>query len=201
MRVTIELQDEEMGELHVLVENDRLLTPGSHEAPIPDDRDGTNQRRYAVIENAGRDEVVVEPDKLREMEPLSNGRRSGHARSIFGREMTMAYLASPDARQPRWRSTPNRTRPSRPSRPASACRRPRWWSTTTGRIAAGDLCMDNATEQFLEIRLPEGAALWTARVAGEAVKPTEPAGSGRPAGRADSDDQDRARASRTTRWC
>ena len=32
--------------------------------------------------------------------------------------------------------------------------------------------VDNATEQFLEIRLPEGAALWTARVAGEPVKPT-----------------------------
>ena len=35
VRVTIELQDEEMGLLHVLVENDRLLTPGSHDVPIP----------------------------------------------------------------------------------------------------------------------------------------------------------------------
>ena len=35
LRVTIELQDEVMGQLRVLVENDRLLTPGSHDAPIP----------------------------------------------------------------------------------------------------------------------------------------------------------------------
>ena len=34
------------------------------------------------------------------------------------------------------------------------------------------LRMDNTTEQLLEIRLPEGAELWTARVAGEPVKPT-----------------------------
>ena len=54
------------------------------------------------------------------------------------------------------------------------------------------LRMDNATEQFLEIRLPEGAELWTARVAGEAVKPTKAAGRRRPARRADSADQDRA---------
>ena len=35
LRVKIELQDDVMGQLRVLVENDRLLTPGSHEAPIP----------------------------------------------------------------------------------------------------------------------------------------------------------------------
>ena len=33
--------------------------------------------------------------------------------------------------------------------------------------------MDNTTEQFLQIKLPDGARLWTARVAGEPVKPTE----------------------------
>ena len=38
------------------------------------------------------------------------------------------------------------------------------------------LHVDNSTEQLLEIRLPEGADLWTARVAGEAVKPTVVAG-------------------------
>ena len=32
--------------------------------------------------------------------------------------------------------------------------------------------MDNTTEQFLEVDCPTGAELWTARVAGEPVKPT-----------------------------
>ena len=40
--------------------------------------------------------------------------------------------------------------------------------------------MDNATEQFLQVELPAGAALWTAVVAGEPVKPVEdPAATGR----------------------
>jgi hypothetical protein len=44
----------------------------------------------------------------------------------------------------------------------------------------------NATEQFLEIRLPEGARLWTASVAGQPVKPVVPpqaAGAAAAAGR------------------
>ena len=32
--------------------------------------------------------------------------------------------------------------------------------------------VDNKTEQYLEVQLPEGAQLWSVRVAGEAVKPT-----------------------------
>jgi hypothetical protein len=34
--------------------------------------------------------------------------------------------------------------------------------------------VDNQTEQFLEVRLPGGAALWTARVASQPVKPVQP---------------------------
>jgi hypothetical protein len=40
--------------------------------------------------------------------------------------------------------------------------------------------IDNRTEQFLEIRLPAGAALWTARVAGEPVKPVAVSDPARP---------------------
>ena len=44
LRVTIELQDDAIGQLRVLVENDRLLTPGSHEVPIPVVERRTNGR-------------------------------------------------------------------------------------------------------------------------------------------------------------
>ena len=70
MRVRIELQDEVMDQLRILVENDRLLTPGSHEAPIPTVEFGRTNRRYVAIESAGRDQVQVEEDKLREMDVL-----------------------------------------------------------------------------------------------------------------------------------
>ena len=70
LRVRIELQDEVMDQLRVLVENDRLLTPGSHEAPIPTVELGRTNRRYVAIESAGRDEVVVDADNLREIDPL-----------------------------------------------------------------------------------------------------------------------------------
>jgi hypothetical protein len=174
VRVTIELQDEEMGQLHVLVENDRLLTPGSHELPIPTIETGRANRRYAVIENAGRDEVVVEPKKLREMEPLASRQKEWAAlRDILGRELTLVYLVAADAREPRLAFHTE-------SHAAVTTVKARIGLSET-RLMVDDngayrgqvtLWMDNATEQFLEIRLPEGARLWTARVAGEAVKPT-----------------------------
>src|SRR5208337_5000991 len=36
-----------------------------------------------------------------------------------------------------------------------------------------ELSVDNASEQFLDVELPEGATLWTVHVAGEPVKPAE----------------------------
>ena len=130
VRVTIELQDEEMGQLHVLIENDRLLTPGSHNVPIPTIETGPDShlpkaRRelrsngtvlfpngppLRVIENAGRDEVAVESNNLREMEPLGNRQKEWAAlHGILGREPTMAYLVVTDARSLGWRFTPSRT--------------------------------------------------------------------------------------------
>ncbi len=36
-----------------------------------------------------------------------------------------------------------------------------------------ELSLDNSSEQFLDVELPEGATLWTVHVAGEPVKPAE----------------------------
>ena len=62
------------------------------------------------------------------------------------------------------------------------------------------LHVDNTTEQFLEIRLPEGAELWTARVAGEPVKPTTMPGAADPQ-RVRIPLIKTAPATCTTRWC
>ena len=141
-------------------------------------------RRYAVIENAGRDEVVVEPDNAaRRWSRLSNRQKEwATLRDILGREMTMAYLVATDAREPRLAFHTE-------SHAAVTTVKARIGLAETTLVVDDNgayrgqliLRMDNATEQFLEIRLPEGARLWTARVAGDAVKPTNVPGAASPA--------------------
>ena len=95
----------------------------------------------------------------------------------------MAYLASPDARQPRLSFHTQ-------SHAEVATVKARIGLAETILVIdangayRGELALrvDNATEQFLEIRLPEGGRLWTARVAGEPVKPTAIPGSTDPRG-------------------
>ena len=149
--------------------------------PIPFFR---TSRRYATIENAGRDEVVVEADKLREMDVLGPRQKQWETlKAVLGHEMTMAYLASPDARQPRLSFHTQ-------SHAEVATVKARIGLAETILVIdangayRGELALrvDNATEQFLEIRLPEGGRLWTARVAGEPVKPTAIPGSTDPRG-------------------
>ena len=174
LRISIELQDEVMDQLRILVENDRLLTPGSHEAPIPTVELGRTNRRYVSIESVGRDPVKVEEDALREMNSLE--RRQAEWKTlagILGREMTLAYLVSPDAHQPRLSF---HTEMHAAVKTVGA----RIGLAETTLVLDGNgvyrarqlLRLDNATEQFLEIRLPDGAELWTVQVAGEPVKPT-----------------------------
>ena len=117
VRVRIELQDEVMGQLRVLVENDRLLTPGSHEAPIP------------VVESEGTGGPLSQPPLCddRNTGPRRSGGRGGQAAAGWTRwaggktewETLKGVLGGRDddglsglARRPASRgspSTPNRT--------------------------------------------------------------------------------------------
>ena len=173
LRVRIELQDEVMDQLRILVENDRLLTPGEHEAPIPTVELGRTNRRYVAIESAGRDQVQVDEDSLREMEALGRQQREWEMlKATLGREMTLAYLVSPDARQPRLRFHTEQRAAVETVGAAIGLAETTLVLDANGAYRAQQvLCVDNSTEQFLEIRLPQGATLWTARVAGEPVKP------------------------------
>ncbi|MCH6551548.1 MAG: hypothetical protein IH804_05990 [Planctomycetes bacterium] len=94
VRVRLDLQDEVMDRLRVLVESDRLLTPGGdgHRAPIPQVETGRTNRRYVALENAGRDELVVVSHVG--FEPLSRRQREWQTIvSILGVGPTEAYLA------------------------------------------------------------------------------------------------------------
>jgi hypothetical protein len=174
VRVKIELQDDMMDELRVLVENDHLLTPGSHEAPVPCVEQGRMNRRYVAIESTGRDSVQVENESRREMDVLGRHQKEWESlKEILGREMTLAYLVESDAQQPRlvFHMEQHAAVETVDARIGLA-------ETTLVLDANGAyraqqvLHVDNRTEQFLEIRLPEGASLWAAKVADEPVKPT-----------------------------
>jgi hypothetical protein len=181
LRFRLELQDDVIGRFRVLVVNDRPLTLGEHQAPIPAFEIGRTNRRFVVFEEGGRDEVSVEQKELSEMEPVVPGRVEWMAlKQLFGEGIARAYMASPDAQNPRL--------------PFHVQRRPEVFTVQASiglaeitllvdelgaYRAAAVLQVTNSTEQYLEIELPAGAALWTAVVAGEPVKPVAVAGNTR----------------------
>jgi len=172
VRVRLELQDEVMGELRVLIENDRLLAGGTHDAPIPRVETGRTDRRYVALESAGRDEVIVETREG--LEPLSPQQKewAAVARMLRG-GMTQAFIVSPGAEAPRLAfSTKERETVETVEAKIGLAQTVLVFDSSGAYRAQQTYRMDNRTEQFLEIELPEAAALWTAVVAGQPVKPT-----------------------------
>ena len=171
VRVRLELQDEVMGELKVLVMNDRLLTGASHEVPIPTVETGRTDRRYVAIENVGRDEV--EAARKEGLEPLSRQQKEWAAvAGMLRGGMTQAFIVAADATAPHleFAAKPRATVETVNAR-IGLSQAVLVMDPTGAYRAQQTYRIDNRTEQFLEIQLPEGASLWTAVVAGEPVKP------------------------------
>ncbi len=174
LRVRLELQDDRMGELRVLVENDRLLkAETTYEVPIPVVETSQTTRRFLTLETAARDEVVF--DMPAGLDALSRQQKQWQTlASILGQAVSQAYLVQPGMAAPR---LAYHTQPRQVVQTAGAS----IGLAETDLIADANgayrgrvvFRVDNKTEQFLELQLPEGATLWTVRVAGEAVKPTE----------------------------
>ena len=100
VRVRIELQDEVMGQLRVLVENDRLPTPKAHAAPIPVVETGRTNRQCVALKSAGRDELSVQ--SALGLEPLN--RNQGQWRELtaaLGSDVTLAYMVAAGGQRPR----------------------------------------------------------------------------------------------------
>ena len=180
--VHLELEDEVIGQIRVLIENDRLLSSEVHEAPIPVVLTGTTEQRYVALESAGRDEVeVVAKEGVESLQRQM--REYERVAGLLSGGTTQAYLVAPGVEKPRLAF---RTRP-RALVEIVAARI--GLARTTLIVDAGGAYrgqvvyrVDNRTEQYLEIALPEGAELWTARVDGAPVKPVDPP-AGAPKGR------------------
>lgn len=179
--VNIEFQDELMGLLRILVEQDFPVTDSPHRASVPTEivvPDGPPVRmgiQAVTLQNAGRDEVVVAESE--DVEPAGTQRRAQLEERLRGPDgpalrLTDAYIIRAGAKNPR------------------LAFRPRTRATQRGggiriRLADALLTLDgngdyrgeqqywieNRQEQFLRIRLPDGARLWSASVDGRPAKP------------------------------
>ncbi|MCX5683674.1 MAG: hypothetical protein NT049_08320, partial [Planctomycetota bacterium] len=172
LRVRLALQDEVMGDLKVLVENDRLLTDAAHEAPIPVVETGRADRRYVSLESAGRDEVIVV--KSAGLEPLSRQQKEWEAvAGMLRGGQTTAFIVAAGAEKPALEfRTKERAAVETVKARIGLAQAVLVMDENGAYRAQQTYRVDNRTEQFLEIQLPEGAALWAVQVAGEAVKPT-----------------------------
>jgi hypothetical protein len=178
-RFRLQLQDELTGQYRVLVEHDRVLRSAEpdesepQEAPVPVLETGRTDQRFVTLENVGRDEVVFVD--VVQLSPL--GRQQAQWRklaAILGEGITTAYLVEAGAASPRltFKTKQRKT-----------------VETAGAKIGLGETLLvvdangayrgeqtyhvNNTTEQYLVVRLPAGAQLWTATVSGEPVKPTE----------------------------
>jgi len=185
LRVHIELQGDVMNDLRVLVENDRLLTPGSHAAPLPSFEaaavglTGFVRHQYAVLETTNRDELVVEP--LVGLEALSRQQQQWQTLSdlLGAKRLYQAYLLQPGAVQPRLCFHLQRHAEVETSGARIDLAQTTIVVDVNGAYRAKlELSLDNSSEQFLDVELPEGATLWTVHVAGEPVKPGQALGGG-----------------------
>jgi hypothetical protein len=172
VRVQVQLQDEVMDQLRVLVENDRLLSGRTFDVPIPVVETGRTDRRYVAVESAGRDEVVVETKDG--LDPLSRQQKEwATVAGLLRGGMTQAFIVAAGAEKPRLAARTKEREAVETVKARIGLARTLLVMDTSGAYrAAQQYRIDNRTEQFLEIQMPEGAALWTATVAGEPVKPT-----------------------------
>jgi hypothetical protein len=178
-RFRLELQDEVMGQYRVLLEHERLLRTEKqaeselHEAPIPVLKTGRTDQRYVTLENASGDELL--PVDQKGLQPL--GREQAEWRklaAIAGETLTTAYLVAGDAAEPKL-SFKTKQRQMVQTAGAQIGRAETLLVVDASGAYRGrqEYRVHNTTEQFLVVRLPAGASLWTATVSGEPVKPTE----------------------------
>jgi hypothetical protein len=177
VRVRFLLQDEVIGRMIVVAQHDRPLGDAPIAAPIPRVTPGRTDERYVVLENVSRDEVVL--DSSTDVREISRQQPEWRKLSnVLGSEITKAFLASDATETP---SLSFRTRQRVVVETAEA--RIRMAETLLVMDANGiyrgrrTYHIDNKTEQYLDLKLPQDAALWTVTVAGTPVKPVRAADS------------------------
>lgn len=158
LKATLTLQEDVNRELGVIVEHDRLLSDRPQTVVLPLPLTGTITRRFVVLENAGRDELLV--DKTFGLEPLSRQQQAWRElmASLGGVEQAgaQAYVTTGGEATP---SLTFQTKARTAVQTAGA--RIEFASTTLVVDSSGayhgavqNFQMNNSTEQFLDVQLP-----------------------------------------------
>ncbi|MGB6045384.1 MAG: hypothetical protein WBF93_19665, partial [Pirellulales bacterium] len=177
VRVQLDLQDDIMGQLRVKILHDRLLAGASHPTPIPVVETGQTERRYVILENAGRDELEIE--QRQGLEPLSRQQQEWRELAqLMGNQLTHAYIVRKGFAAAQLTFATRERKAVQTARASIGLARASVIVDGSGTYrGVQEFRLDNETEQFLEIELPAGASLWSASVADASVKPIEAAGS------------------------
>jgi hypothetical protein len=170
VRVSIELEDEFLGDYRVQILHDQILADGATTLRMPVLETGSRHRRYLILESAGRDEVEVA--NVQAMESLTREQQAFvELARILGPKITQAFVASEDKTD---------------ASLAISLQKRETVETAGARIGLAETFLvldpsgayrakqtyrvDNSSEQYLEITLPAGATLWTATVDGNPTK-------------------------------
>ena len=172
VRVRLQLQDEVMGQLRVLVENDRARSADVQEVPLPTIETGESDGRFIALESSGRDEVTVE--QAVGLEALSRRQQQWQViAGLLSGGSTQAFRVEPNAAAPRLTYVAqSRTTVETVGARIGLAEATLVFDASGAYRAVQSYRLDNKTEQFLTVELPAGAALWTVWAAGEPVKPT-----------------------------
>lgn len=167
VRFTLVFQDAISGTARILLRHDRQTVDAGLPVTVP--QSDVALKHYLIIENRGRDEISTSMlvnatplDRSRQVPPILQPLLKGNNLQFFDlKDASASLLCTVKARQTV--STAGARIGLASSLlmldPQGRCR---------GELT---LHVDNRTEQFLVITLPAGATLWTAKVAGELIKP------------------------------
>jgi hypothetical protein len=173
VRMRLLLQDFVDGEYRVVLEHDRLLSADKQTVKLPVIETGRTDQRLLAVENAGRDEVVIDAKDVAGLEPLSSQQQAWRdlVAALQGGSITQAFAAVGDETRPQLVfSTRQRERVADDGARIELATTIMVVDEAGTYRALQEYRVSNATLQYLEIELPAGARLWTATVAGQPVK-------------------------------
>ncbi|HQC53951.1 MAG TPA: hypothetical protein PLE92_12500, partial [Lentisphaeria bacterium] len=173
VRFTLEFQDQLTANFRILLEHDRL-PPGNAQTVVCPAADAP-LKYYCVIENAGRDEVTATPNAGAAALDITRAVPEILRPLLVGNQVQAFAIKDAKTGGVNCQANPRTAVVTANARIGLA--------STTLMLTSDGLCLgettfqiDNRTEQFLVVRLPAGAELWTVQVAGELIKPVTPAG-------------------------
>lgn len=175
VRLVLDLQDDLRGDYAVLIEHDRPLSEGRQIVTPPVILTGRTNMRLVAIENRGQDEVVIEANESAEMEPVHRLAQAWRELAgVLGEHVTLAYAADDGATAPRLAfHTLARQRTVQATARIGLATTLLVVDQAGAYRAAVQYRVNNETEPYLQVKMPEGATLWTATVAGQGVKPLQ----------------------------